>query len=157
MKKLLVGCLPIFLILLSCQGIDTSKLPGFWLADKVEEEGKELDLDLSEISFEFKPNKRYSYYNTAYLSEDGVYETRGTTLYTTDTTGNNPMRKAVQIIHISDDSLHIRMNAAGKEQILYLYRLKETPDELDAEMEIDISREGNLIEPDHQEINNEED
>lgn len=119
------------ILTIGCQGIDTSLVPGYWLADKVEEEGKELELDLSEISFEFKTNKRYAYYNTSFLSEDGYYEIRGTTLYTTDTTGNNPMKKAVQIIHISPDSLHIRMNAAGKEQILYLYRMKETPDELD--------------------------
>lgn len=122
-------------MLYSCQPVDRSLLEGFWLADKVTEEGKDLELDLSDLGFEFKATNHYLYYNTEFLSEEGVYEVNGKTLVTTDTTGNNPMRKAVEIILLTQDSLHLRMNAGGKEQILYLYRMNESEDEYDLDSE----------------------
>lgn len=119
------------LMICSCHPVDRSLLEGFWLAEKVTEEGSELDLDLSDLGFEFKGQNHYIYYNTEFLSEEGVYEVNGMTLVTTDTSGNNPMRKAVEIILLTRDSLHLRMNAGGKEQILYLYRMNESEDEYD--------------------------
>lgn len=119
------------LMFCSCHPVDRSLLEGFWLAEKVTEEGNELDLDLSDLGFEFKGQNHYIYYNTEFLSEEGVYEVNGMTLVTTDTSGNNPMRKAVEIILLTRDSLHLRMNAGGKEQVLYLYRMNESEDEYD--------------------------
>lgn len=112
-----------------CNSIDNNQLQGYWKADKVVEAGELLEIDLSEIAFEFKSNAHYSYYNTPNLSEEGRYEVSGNRLITIDTTGANPMKKAVEIIHLDQDSLHIRMNYGGKEQILYLFRVQETEDE----------------------------
>lgn len=116
-------------MLFACDTVDGSKLKGYWKADRVTEIGEPLDLDLSEIAFEFKQNGRYSYYNTPSLSEEGRYEIKGNRLFTTDTTGASPMQKAVEIIRLDQDSLHIRMNYGGKEQVLYLFRVEETEDE----------------------------
>lgn len=129
--------LMLFFVLLfaGCQPVDRSLLEGFWLAEKVTEEGTELELDLSDLGFEFKEKNHYIYYNTEFLSEEGVYEVNGRTLVTTDTSGNNPMRKAVEIILLTQDSLHLRMNAGGKEQVLYLYRMNESEDEYDLDSE----------------------
>lgn len=140
------------LLFSSCQPVDRSLLEGFWLAEKVTEEGKELELDLSDLGFEFKNQNHYLYYNTEFLSEEGVYEVNGRTLVTTDTTGNNPMRKAVEIILLTQDSLHLRMNAGGKEQVLYLYRMNESEDEYDLDsdefIEESMEEQGTLNEGD---------
>ena len=128
--------LPSFLLLIvitifACNPIKNKDLEGFWLADRVEEAGERLDIDLSDLGFEFKGKNHYIYYNTEFLSEEGIYELKGYTLVTTDTTGNNPLRKAVEILLLTNDSLHLRMNAGGKEQILYLYRMKDGEEESD--------------------------
>jgi len=135
------------IFLFSCQSVDTKLIEGFWLADKVLEEGQELELDLSDIGFEFKNKNHYIYYNTEFLSEDGIYEIRGNTLFTTDTSSEGQLRKAVQIITLTVDSLHLRMNAHGKEQILYLYKMNTESEEGD--FDIDETEEGiDVEEPD---------
>lgn len=93
------------------------------MASEVAEEGQALDIDLSLILFEFDKQNRYIFENSAHLREAGQYEVRGTSLITTDTTGNNPLKKAVEITLLTRDSLHLRMNAQGKEQLLKLYRV----------------------------------
>jgi hypothetical protein len=114
----------------SCQTIDGSKLEGHWRAASVIEEGIPLDIDLSEISFTFQ-DAFYSYYNTPILEENGIYELSGNRLITTDTTSQNKMKKTVQVVVLTQDSLHLRMNASGREQILKLYRTGESePDEV---------------------------
>ncbi len=120
----------VILYCLSCQTIDGSKLEGHWRAAAVIEEGIPLDLDLSEISFTFQ-DAFYSYYNTPMLEENGIYELSGNRLITTDTTRQNTMKKTVQVVVLTQDSLHLRMNASGREQILKLYRTGESePDEV---------------------------
>jgi hypothetical protein len=126
------------LILVACNPIKNNDLEGFWLADRVEEAGERMDIDLSDLGFEFKGKNHYIYYNTEFLSEEGIYELKGYTLITTDTSGNNPLRKAVEILLLTNDSLHLRMNAGGKEQILYLYRMKDGAEDSDIEYSEDL-------------------
>jgi len=121
----------LILAICSCHSIDSKQLEGFWLADKVLEEGQQLDLDLSDVGFEFKNKNHFIYYNTEFLSEEGIYEVRGTTLFTTDTTSSGTMKKAVQIVLLTQDSLHLKMNSHGKEQILHLYRMNVELEEND--------------------------
>lgn len=127
------------LLAAGCTSVDTSLIQGAWMASDATEENQVLDIDLSLILFEFDRHNRYIFENSAHLREAGQYEIRGTTLITTDTTGNNPMRKAVEITLLTGDSLHLRMNAQGKEQLLRLYRVvanDETAAEPESEEEL---------------------
>lgn len=112
----------------ACSTVDGSLLEGHWRADQVIEEGNVLDLDLSELSFTFQGNY-YSYFNTAFLEENGTYKISGNRLITIDTSKNADMKKMVQILVLTRDSLHLRMNAGGREQILKLYRTGENESE----------------------------
>lgn len=126
----LLVLLGIFVIVLGCKGVDGSLLEGHWRAAEVIEEGTPLATDLSELSFTFQGNF-YSYYNTAHLEENGVFEISGNRLITIDTSKNVDLKKMVQIALLTKDSLHLRMNAGGREQLLKLYRTGESePDNM---------------------------
>jgi hypothetical protein len=120
----------LIVLVISCKSVDGSLLEGHWRASEVIEEGTPLATDLSELSFTFQGNF-YSYYNTAHLEENGVFEISGNRLITIDTSKSADLKKKVQIVVLTKDSLHLRMNAAGKEQILKLYRTGESePDDI---------------------------
>jgi hypothetical protein len=115
----------VLLPFIGCQSVDGTLLEGHWRASAVIEEGIPQEMDLSEISFTFQ-DQFYSYYNTALLEENGSYEISGNRLITVDTTRQGTLKKMVQIALLTKDSLHLRMNAGGREQILKLYKTGES-------------------------------
>jgi hypothetical protein len=116
------------LVLPACSKVDGSLIEGHWRASEVSEEGLPLETDLSELSFTFQGNF-YSYFNTNLLEEAGIFEISGDRLITKDTSRSSDMKKMVQILLLTNDSLHLRMNAGGREQILKLFRAGESESE----------------------------
>ncbi|MCI5082071.1 MAG: hypothetical protein MRY78_10270 [Saprospiraceae bacterium] len=117
----------IFLALLtisisSCESIDKQKLIGEWMGAAVIEEGNKLSVDPKEISFYFKKNESYQYNSTLNYREAGSYYVESNYLFTTDTVNQASTEKAVEIILLSEDSLHLRMEEKGKERILKLVK-----------------------------------
>ena len=122
MKLALLNLYPIvFLFLLSCSNPDETLIEGHWRASDVFEENVRLEIDLSDVSFTFQ-DSHYSYFNTAHLEENGLFEIHGDKLVVRDTAKQMDLKKSVQITMLTKDSLHLRMNAGGKEQLLKLFR-----------------------------------
>ncbi len=120
---LLLGC---FLFLVSCEdGTDEKLLLGKWQAVELVESGEKIEVDLDGVYFEFFPNERYHFQSTLKLSEAGRYYTVGPLLYTTDTTANEAIEKAVKIVQLTPDSLTFLMNDRGVEKHLQLLKQEQ--------------------------------
>ena len=107
----------VFLFLGNCQQIKENHLVGKWRAVEVLEEGKKLTVDVTKIHIEFQPS-HYEYYSTLNHKEAGTYYLQSNLLVTKDTLKKEAVEKAVEVTHLSEDSLFIRMNEKGQERIL---------------------------------------
>lgn len=108
--------------LLACQSMDDSLLHGAWQADELLEEDKAVAVDTDEIIFEFKADNTYSFSSTLNYREAGAYALDGRLLYTTDTLNETSDEKAVEVVLLTQDSLHLRMQENGKERLLKLIK-----------------------------------
>lgn len=108
----------------ACDAVDKGHIIGQWKAVSVEEDGEELAIDPAEIKFVFGSDDSYQYFSTLNYREAGSYYVEGNYLYTTDTLNQGSMEKAVEIIEMSTDSLHLKMDDQGKERILKLGKTK---------------------------------
>jgi hypothetical protein len=115
--------LGIFSFLSSCGSIDNELIIGSWEGVRVLEEGKELGVNPKEISFYFDKNESYRYKSTLNYKEAGSYYIESSYLFTTDTVNQASTEKAVEILVLSPDSLHIKMDDNGKERILKLTKI----------------------------------
>lgn len=106
----------------SCSPFKVETLIGDWQADAVLESNIPLEVDVSEISFSFHEDLNYDYYSTIGYSESGQFQIDKNLLITKDTTRANASEKKVQILILTQDSLHIKMNNRGKLRIMQLYR-----------------------------------
>ena len=86
------------------------------------EAGEALILDLSPVGFQFYDNGRYRFSSTLNQGEAGSYFVQSNQLFTTDTLQQAPVEKKVQILHLSADSLRLKMQANDKERILTLVK-----------------------------------
>lgn len=121
MKKLLTIVCAVGL-LLACGERADRVLVGQWQAVQVLEEGDSLKLDPKEVSFEFRPNNRYSFSSTLRYSEAGKWRYENGHLFATDTTSTAEQERVVAVETVNADSLVLRMMAQGKEQRLTLLR-----------------------------------
>jgi len=115
--------LGIFSFLSSCGSIDNELIIGSWEGVRVLEEGEELGVNPKEISFYFGKNESYRYESTLNYKEAGSYYIESSYLFTTDTVNQASTEKAVEILLLSPDSLHIKMDDNGKERILKLVKI----------------------------------
>jgi len=95
---------------------------GNWHATQVLEEGRPLAVDTQQIRFHFDADATYRFQSTLNYREAGRYQLENGYLFTTDTLHQASEEKAVQILKLSPDSLHLRMQEAGKERLLKLVR-----------------------------------
>lgn len=106
--------------LFACDNLDTELIIGSWEGVTVLEEGKQLGVNPKEISFYFDKNESYRYNSTLNYKEAGSYYIESNYLFTTDTVNQASTEKAVEILVLSADSLHLKMDDNGKERILKL-------------------------------------
>ena len=114
-------CLTLF-ALVACQQMNDELLIGRWQAVSLTEEGEPVPVDMKEISFEFRADQTYRYSSTLNYREAGDYYVETRFLYTTDTINQASTEKAVEILMLSEDSLHLGMLENGKERVLKLTR-----------------------------------
>ncbi len=120
----LLGLTFILFILSACDdGLDEQLLVGKWQAFELLENEAPVDLDLSPVYFEFLADHRYHFQSTLKFSESGRYYTMGHLLYTTDTTANEAIEKAVKIVQLNKDSLSFLMNDQGVGKQLRLIKM----------------------------------
>ena len=106
----------------SCEKLDSKLLFGSWEGVSVLEEGNPLEVDPKEILFYFDENESYRYNSTLKYKEAGSYYLEANLLFTTDTVNQASTEKAVEILLLSKDSLHLKMDEGGKERILKLVK-----------------------------------
>jgi len=106
----------------SCSPFKVDTLIGSWQADAVLESNIPMDVDVSEISFFFREDFSYDYFSTIGYAESGYFEIDKNLLITKDTTRNKATEKKVQILVLTQDSLHIKMNNRGKLRIMQLFK-----------------------------------
>lgn len=122
MKKYTILCFAFALLTVSCEKFTKKDISGNWQAANIIEEGTPLEVNVDAINFSFDENGGYEYASTLKYKEKGSYYLQGDLLYTLDTINEGSVEKAVRITMLSSDSLYIKMNDAGKERILHLYK-----------------------------------
>jgi hypothetical protein len=114
----------VFLLFFACDSEQEKKLFGKWQASALLEDGMPMDVDPLVIGFEFLPNGYYRFNGTLNYKEAGSFKIAGDLLYTIDTINEASSEKAVKITMLTKDSLFIRMNVEGKEQVIKLFKVK---------------------------------
>ena len=112
----------LLLIFTACSDVHDNLLIGKWQASALLEEGAMLSIDTTQIHFEFSEDQSYLYTSTLNYREAGSYSLDASYLYTTDTLNQASSKKTVEILLLSEDSLHIKMEDNGRERILKLVR-----------------------------------
>lgn len=112
----------LLLSLLACKKVEEDLLSGSWKGSAILEAGAPLDIDPSNIRLVLDPDGAYRYESTLNYREAGTYFLDQQYLYTMDTINQASTEKAVEIMLLSPDSLHLRMNEAGKERLLKMVR-----------------------------------
>ncbi|MCB0611509.1 MAG: hypothetical protein KDD12_27555, partial [Lewinella sp.] len=86
------------------------------------EEGDTVLVDPAEISLQFRPDDRYLFKSTLNYKEAGTYYLDAQYLFTLDTLNKASTEKAVEIVSLTPDSLHLKMMDNGRERLLKLYK-----------------------------------
>lgn len=106
----------------ACSTVKEDILLGKWKAASIFEENKPLDYDISTVGLQFNTDQTYTYTGTLNYHEAGKYFIDKQYLVTIDTINSATTEKLVEIIKISEDSLHLKMNTQGKERLLKLVK-----------------------------------
>ncbi len=124
MTKYLTYFLAAFFVFFACQNVAKQKLVGKWQAAAITEDGMPMPVPVNVVGFEFFPNGYYNFRSTLEYKEAGNFEVSGSFLHTLDTINEASTQKSVQIVLLTADSLVLRMNAEGKEQLMKLFKIK---------------------------------
>ena len=106
----------------ACGPFQKRELVGNWTGTTVLEDGDTLAIDPSVLRFYFSRKGAYTFQSTLNYKESGAYFLDGHLLYTTDTLNKASSQKAVQILMLTSDSLHLRMLEDGKERLFKLVK-----------------------------------
>lgn len=107
----------------ACDPYANFDIAGEWQATDLTEQGDTLAVELSEIQFEFTAEGHYHFQSTLNYKEAGTYRLDGPYLFSTDTLQPPLREKAVEIIHLSGDTLQLKMKELGKERIMTLKKV----------------------------------
>ncbi len=121
--KLIQQSFPLLLLLLfvSCNQFSNSKLAGNWQAVEVIQDNP-LEVDLSQVNFEFHESGNYRYNGTLGYKEAGYYEIGDNKLLTIDTINEGSSQKFVEILKLTKDTLSLRMLENGNSRLLKLVK-----------------------------------
>ena len=87
------------------------------------EEGDTIAVDLTDVGIAFEPANRYVYTSTLDYEEAGTYRVDDAYLLTTPGGQDSIVDRAVEIMLLEGDRLHLNMEEAGKQRILQFERL----------------------------------
>ncbi|MCP3930066.1 MAG: hypothetical protein GY705_13310 [Bacteroidetes bacterium] len=123
--KTLQILLLLFFINTGCARFHYKFIKGQWQAVEVLEEGETLHVQTEYVKLDFNDKGYYLYSGTLKYQEAGTYYFDSDYLFTTDTLNSASTTKAVEIIKLTRDSLHLKMNDNGRERILKMKKVKE--------------------------------
>lgn len=103
-------------------GTQDELLQGQWRGLSATQAGDSLQLDATEIFFQFGEDGIYHYQSTLNYQEAGTYQLKQGILYATDTVHQEQAERVVAIDQLTEDSLLIRWRRAGAEQLITLVR-----------------------------------
>jgi hypothetical protein len=121
--RLIIFFSSIILMSQSCN-IEESQLSGSWQALQFYENGQSSKAPLNEVKLTFSPNNRYQFQSIGLYSESGKWRCASNYLILKDTTANPPTERMLKVLYQSSDSLKIRMDLNGAEQVLFLGKIK---------------------------------
>ena len=109
---------------LSCSAcsLDESALCGNWKATAFYEAGQTKVVDLTPIQLTLTPDKKYEFTSQGFYREAGKWHTNINYLFLKDTTGAYTEERMLKVLYLSADSLKLKMNDKGTEQVLFLAR-----------------------------------
>ena len=96
------------------------ELSGDWTGLRFTQEGDSVPIDPAQLRFRFDETGEYTFNGTLRYEESGNYRLERDLLYTKDASRDTSMEKAVKILQLDPDTLVLKMNAAGREQLLTL-------------------------------------
>lgn len=115
------------LLLVGCSSREDELLLGQWRAARVTENGDSLRLDPREITFDFRPDNRYTFTSTLRYREAGTWRYDNRYLFAQDTTQPENPERVVYIEILTLDSLVMRMKADTAERLVTLLRSSPPP------------------------------
>ncbi len=111
-------------LMVACSKFKQRDIVGNWEGALITQGEDTLKIDPKILKFSFDKNKKYKFEGTLLHKEAGDYSVYNKYLFTTDRLAEKPEEKAVEILVLSADSLHLRMNDGGNERVLKLKRKK---------------------------------
>lgn len=125
MHKSVVGLLLVIFLstTLACSPYRQRDLVGEWQAVSITQEGDSLAIDPKVVQFTFSKNEGYTFNSTLNYHESGTFYILNKRLFTMDTLNRASTEKAVEILLLTPDSLHIQMSDNGKDRLMKLVKL----------------------------------
>ena len=111
-----------YLTFVACQTNEPSPIIGQWEAIALTEETVPLEVEMSQIKFDFRANGQYDFHSTLNYREAGNYKIQSNYLLTTDTLHATAHEKMVKIESIQNDTLVLLMKKENKERKIKLIR-----------------------------------
>lgn len=111
-------------LLLGCSPYRQRDLIGEWQAISISQEGDSLQIDPKLVQFTFNKDEGYTFKSTLNYHESGTYYILDKRLFTMDTLNRASTEKAVEILMLTPDSLHLKMSDAGKDRLMKLVKQK---------------------------------
>lgn len=112
------------IFLSACGNNHQSDLIGTWKAHQVLEGDQALNLNPTEIQFNFSETGDYHFKSTLNYQEAGSFYLEKELLYTLDTLNQESIEKVVQIQFISPDTIQLKMQHQGKDRTLELSKVQ---------------------------------
>jgi len=112
----------LFLMSASACTIDEQKLGGTWQAVAFFENGKSVNLPLDSVQLKLLTSHVYQYRSIGLYTEAGYWESTVNYLLLTDTTSTNKTQRLIKVVYQSNDSLKLKMEQDGKEQVLFFHK-----------------------------------
>ena len=111
-------------LLLGCSPYRQRDLLGEWQAIAISQEGDTLQIDPKVVHFTFNKDEGYTFKSTLNYHESGTYYILDKRLFTMDTLNRASTEKAVEILLLTPDSLHLKMSDAGKGRLMKMVKQK---------------------------------
>lgn len=101
---------------------DPKLLEGAWQAAAFYQNGQSVTIPLDSVEMVFSPNQTYTFRSIGLYREKGAFRTSSRYLFMRDSTGNPSQERALKILFLSTDSLKLKMQQEGSEQVLFLVK-----------------------------------
>lgn len=114
----------IFIFFATGCAVDDKTLAGTWKAEAFYENGQTANLSIDSVTLMIGSDYRYEFRSQGFYKEAGTWKTAVNYLFFTDTTVQPAQERMLKVLYQSNDSLKLRMERNGAEQVLFLGRIK---------------------------------